>query len=218
MKVIATRLVTCLIIVAIFFPSTVVIAAPLQESFAYTVVRGDTLYSLSRRYNTTVNAIMELNDLYGTTIYIDQVLLIPATNSPSESSIYVIVSGDTLYSIAHRYGITVASLMEMNHLYRTLIFVGQYLTVPQSAIPVATLTPISTVVSTSTPLIPTATPTPTATPACEPHYPDFCVPVGLPKLNCSDEPVKEHRAFRVLPPDPYGLDGNDKDGIGCENN
>ena len=44
-------------------------------------------------------------------------------------------------------------------------------------------------------------------------YPDLCIPPYPPDLNCGDISYKD---IRVLPPDPHGLDGNDKDGVGCE--
>lgn len=48
---------------------------------------------------------------------------------------------------------------------------------------------------------------------CEPSYPDVCIPPAPPELDCGDVP---YRDFRVLPPDPHGLDGRDNDGRGCE--
>jgi hypothetical protein len=48
--------------------------------------------------------------------------------------------------------------------------------------------------------------------ACDPAYPDFCLPAGPPDLNCSDIPMVN---FRVKWPDPHGFDA-DHDGIGCE--
>ncbi len=63
-------------------------AAPLKQDSAaavasttYTVQRGDTLYSLARRFNTTVQTIMSANKLTGTTIYIGQRLVIPGSAS-----------------------------------------------------------------------------------------------------------------------------------------
>ncbi|MBI4010223.1 MAG: excalibur calcium-binding domain-containing protein [Candidatus Aenigmarchaeota archaeon] len=47
---------------------------------------------------------------------------------------------------------------------------------------------------------------------CDPSYPDFCIPSPPPDLNCKNISSKK---FRVLPPDPHHLDG-DNDGIGCE--
>lgn len=48
--------------------------------------------------------------------------------------------------------------------------------------------------------------------ACDPAYPDLCIPPGSPDLDCGDIP---ERRFTVLPPDPHRFDG-DQDGIGCE--
>ena len=47
---------------------------------------------------------------------------------------------------------------------------------------------------------------------CDPSYPDFCIPVDSPDLDCGDI---EQKNFAVLQPDPQRFDG-DKDGIGCE--
>jgi len=47
---------------------------------------------------------------------------------------------------------------------------------------------------------------------CDPSYPDFCIPVSQPDLDCGDITQKR---FTVLQPDPHRLD-SDKDGIGCE--
>jgi len=70
---------------------------------------------------------------------------------------------------------------------------------------------------------PTPTPTPTQAPAtkqpksqpqsnCIGAYPDFCIKVGTPDLDCGDIPWTD---FTVLAPDPMRFDG-DHDGIGCE--
>ena len=54
---------------------------PLDEvtssNFVYTVKRGDTLYSISNSYNTTVDKIMSLNNLNSSLLLIGQELLIP---------------------------------------------------------------------------------------------------------------------------------------------
>ncbi len=47
---------------------------------------------------------------------------------------------------------------------------------------------------------------------CHPAYPGLCLPANGTDINCKDIRAKN---FRVLPPDPYGLD-RDLDGIGCE--
>jgi hypothetical protein len=50
-------------------------------------------------------------------------------------------------------------------------------------------------------------------PACDPSYPDFCIPPYPPRLYCHD--LSGRRNFTVLPPDRHRFDP-DKDGIGCE--
>ncbi|MGB3189408.1 hypothetical protein [Lyngbya sp. PCC 8106] len=46
----------------------------------------------------------------------------------------------------------------------------------------------------------------------EASYPDICIPIGSPDLNCSEVPYSN---IRVVGDDPHGFDG-DNDGVGCE--
>jgi micrococcal nuclease len=48
--------------------------------------------------------------------------------------------------------------------------------------------------------------------ACDPSYPDVCIPPPPPDLDCADVP---YRRFRVVGADPHRFD-SDHDGIGCE--
>ena len=62
----------------------------------YTVSNGDTLYSIARRFDTTVDAIKTLNNLTSNTLYIGQVLKIPASNE-SDYFTYTVNSGDRIF-------------------------------------------------------------------------------------------------------------------------
>lgn len=115
---------------------------------SYTVVRGDTLSGIARRYNTTVSALRSGNNLSGDTIYVNQRLRLPngssssagsSTNSGSSSSrneaannAYTVVSGDSLYRIAREHNTTVSALREVNQLTGDTIYVGQRLSLPSS--------------------------------------------------------------------------------------
>ena len=98
---------------------------------SYTVKRGDTLYSIARKYNTTVDNLRRLNNLNNDSLSIGQVILLPGIDTSSDNtSIYVVNSGDTLYSIAREYDTTVEVLKDLNTLTTNILSVGQKLVVP----------------------------------------------------------------------------------------
>ena len=94
----------------------------------YVVKSGDSLYSIARKYNTTVDEIKKLNNLSSNLLSIGQVLKIP---SGSSTNTYVVKSGDNLYSIARKYQITVDELKKLNNLSSNLLSIGQVLKVPK---------------------------------------------------------------------------------------
>ena len=101
----------------------------------YTVKAGDTLWSIARRFNTTVEDLMKYNNLSSDVITVGTVLTIPTTIDSStnlNSSMYVVKAGDTLWNIAKRYNTTVENLMMINNLNTDLITIGQRLMVPNN--------------------------------------------------------------------------------------
>jgi len=100
-------------------------------TFQYTVEPGDTLWLISRRYGTTVEAIKRLNGLTGDMLYIGQVLKIPGaqTNGYRE---YTVQPGDSLWLLSRRFGTTVEAIMKLNNLTGDLIIAGQVLKIPLS--------------------------------------------------------------------------------------
>ncbi len=102
----------------------------------HTVVRGDTIFSLARRYGTTVEAIVQANRLTGPDIYVGQILSIPSSSAAlAEGVRYTVGRGDTLFSIARHYGITVEELKGGNQLTGDIIYIGQILSIPTTATP-----------------------------------------------------------------------------------
>ena len=100
----------------------------------YVVRAGDTLWLLAQRYRTTVDAIKNLNGLTSNTLQIGQVLRIPTTQSPPDSSYfeYVVRPGDTLWLLAQRYGTTVDAIKNLNGLSGSELSVGQVLRIPSA--------------------------------------------------------------------------------------
>ena len=95
----------------------------------YTVQKNDSLYKIANQFNTTVNEIIELNNLSGTTLQIGQQLLIPTTNI-EPSDIYVVQAGDSLYKIANQFGTTVDEIKKANNLTSNNLSIGQQLFIP----------------------------------------------------------------------------------------
>lgn len=94
----------------------------------YTVKSGDTLYAIANKYNTTVDAIKNLNNLTSNTLSIGQTLKIP--NNTSNNITYTVKKGDSLYSIAQEFGTTVSAITDLNNLSTTVLMVGQKLLLP----------------------------------------------------------------------------------------
>lgn len=98
-----------------------------ENTISYTVQKGDSLYSIARKYSTTIDKIKDLNNLTTNLLSIGQVLLIP-TNTNLETT-YTVQKGDSLYSIAKKYDTTVDRLKQLNNLKSNLLSIGQILIV-----------------------------------------------------------------------------------------
>lgn len=98
-----------------------------ENTISYTVQKGDSLYSIARKYSTTIDKIKDLNNLTTNLLSIGQVLLIP-TDTDLETT-YTVQKGDSLYSIAKKYDTTVDRLKQLNNLKSNLLSVGQILIV-----------------------------------------------------------------------------------------
>ena len=94
------------------------------ENVTYVVKSGDSLYTIARKYNTTVNDLMNLNQLKTSLLSIGQVLKIP---NSSAGTVYVVKSGDSLWNIANRYGTTVDAIKQKNGLTGNNLSIGQIL-------------------------------------------------------------------------------------------
>lgn len=111
----------------------------------YEVKAGDSLYSIARSYNTTVEEIMNANNLTTTILSVGQILKIPTEKEEvipgpvkecfgegyvePKYETYTVKRGDNLYDIARRYNTTVIDLMNLNNLTSTNLEIGQVLKV-----------------------------------------------------------------------------------------
>ena len=134
-------------------------AAPASDT-TYIVQSGDTLFSIALKFNTSVEALQQNNNLANpNALAVGQKLIItkapvaqnvatasptargptpnasPApTRAPAQNETYIVRAGDTLAQIAAQFGVSLQELMRANKLTNpNLISVGQQLVIPQAA-------------------------------------------------------------------------------------
>ncbi|MFA5407474.1 MAG: LysM peptidoglycan-binding domain-containing protein, partial [Bacilli bacterium] len=118
------------------------------EEGYYTVIKGDSLWSIAKKFNVGVTELKELNNLTSNTISIGQALKIPGYVPPSQAKVtYVVAKDDSLWSIATAYDTTVADLMKENNLSSTSLSIGQILNIPTISAPATPSNNTYTVVS-----------------------------------------------------------------------
>ncbi len=161
--------------------------ASAQQGGTYIVQRGDTLYSLARRFGTTVEALAAANGIVNPNlIYAGQVLVIPGGAAPPAPAptpgapqpgyiIHTVQRGENLFRISLRYGTTVSAVAALNGIANpALIYAGQQLRIPTTGAP--TVTP-----GAPTPVV-TGTPGATTVPSPSPTTVGFAygIQVHLP--------------------------------------
>ena len=95
----------------------------------YTVQKGDSLYSIAKKFNTTVDALKDANNLTNNNLAIGQILIIPSKEVENNGN-YIVVAGDTLYKIANKFNTTVDAIKALNNLSNNTLSIGQSLKIP----------------------------------------------------------------------------------------
>ncbi|VXB63023.1 Lytic transglycosylase [Arthrobacter sp. 9V] len=125
----------------------------------YTIVRGDTISAIARRFNLDTSAVLQLNKLSATTlIYPGQTIKLTGTapaapaqpapaapsapGAPTSATVYTVVSGDTLGAIAAKHGVPLSSIFSWNGLNgSSIIYPGQKIKVSGGSAPSAPTAP-----------------------------------------------------------------------------
>ncbi|MFW5786892.1 MAG: LysM peptidoglycan-binding domain-containing protein [Halanaerobiales bacterium] len=102
--------------------------SPQKEPRAYYVQPRDSLFTISRNNDTTIDHLKEINNLVSDELEIGQRLLISDTGE--KEIIYPVKPGDTLYNIAQKYNTTINKIRELNNLQTDWLYSGQKLKIP----------------------------------------------------------------------------------------
>lgn len=119
---------------------------------SHKVVKNDSLWAISKKYGVSISSLKKANSLSGNIIYVGQTLKIPSSSkttsfksttktssktaavkaTATSSTTYKVAKGDTLWSIAKKYGVSVSALQKANNLSSSLIYIGQSLKLASS--------------------------------------------------------------------------------------
>lgn len=110
-------------------------SAATEVASYYIVKKGDTFYSIAKKYGLVVEQLMAANFTTSTKIIVGQKIAIPPKDQPwsgnqenLDNRNYRVVKGDTLYSISKRTGVSIDSIKRLNRLTSDIIKIGQILT------------------------------------------------------------------------------------------
>lgn len=106
------------------------INVPYLSENTYIVQKGDSLWSIAKKFNITVEELKSYNNLTSNLLNVGQVLEIPENEIEEEYKVYTIKAGDSLYKIANENNITVKELMDYNNLGSTTLQIGQVIRIP----------------------------------------------------------------------------------------
>ena len=99
-----------------------------QNDNVYIVKKGDSLWSISKMFNTTIDAIKQANNLTSNMINANQRLIIPKGNQ----IVHTVVHGDSLWSISVKYNVSINELKSYNNLTSNVLYSGQKIKIPNN--------------------------------------------------------------------------------------
>ena len=96
----------------------------------YTVQKGDSLWSIAKKFNVSVDELKNANNLSTNLLTIGQVLKIPTETNDANYQTYTVQKGDSLWLISRKYNVNVQDIIDLNNLKSNVLSIGQVLKIP----------------------------------------------------------------------------------------
>ena len=119
-------------------PSSTTIVTPseddiINEENTYVVKNGDTLWSISRIFNVSIDDIKNKNNLTSDILTVGSVLTIPTgTETGNDIIVYTVKRGDSLWKLARDYNTTINDIKQLNNLKTDVLRVGDELQIKKN--------------------------------------------------------------------------------------
>ncbi len=106
---------------------------PVSSNY-YVVQKGDSLWSIAKKFGTTVDKLKEINKLSTNILKIGQTLIVNSNENTSSNNyiLYKVKSGDTLWDLANKYNTSVDNLKKLNNLKNDKLSINQELIIPKT--------------------------------------------------------------------------------------
>ena len=118
-------------------PSSTTIVTPseddiINEENTYIVQRGDTLWSISRKFGVSVDDIKNANNLTNEILTIGSTIIVPTGTSANNIIVYKVKRGDSLWALAREYNTTIDDIKKLNNLTSNILTIGSELQIKKN--------------------------------------------------------------------------------------
>lgn len=101
-----------------------------EKDNIYVINKGDTLWEIANKNNTTVEELKKINNLTTNNLKVGDILKLPTMN---EEINYIVQKGDNLYNIANKYDVSINDIKTLNNLNSNTLTIGQIIKIPGSS-------------------------------------------------------------------------------------